>query len=380
MTREVLTDDLPPPPPPAPRRTLPFGLVGGVVVVLSVMAGLSARATSNQNHDALASHPRGVTVVAAKATTFREERRYVGQVEPWVEARIGPQFVSAWVSTVLVRPGDRVKRGDVLATLDCRNASNATESALQQARSLEERQRAMASETARMENLLGGGFVSTNELEQKKAQVAAAMAQLEASRSALRSRTLEVDDCTLRAPFEGEIAARNADPGTFARPGAPLLTLIDRHVYRVTFDAPEVDFPLLSVGAELEVSLLAVGRKVPARISRRAPSAGSTTRALRFEVDLDAKDLDVPVGTTAELRLEVGEPRPASELPLVAAKVRGTKATVFTVEAQVAHKQQVSVLGERGSSLFVAPLPPNTRVVTEGRAALAEGDRVEAAP
>lgn len=378
MTKEVLTEELPPAPPPRKQPPVVLILAGLVVLVLAVMGVASLRASAAQNQEALSAKPRGVTVVAARATQFREERRYVGTVEPWIEAKIGPEIISSWVDTVLVRPGDRVKRGDVLATLDCRNASTNTENFAHQARSLEERQRAMASEAARLENLLGGGFVSANELEQKKAQASANEAQLEALRAQLRSRNLEVSDCTLRSPFDGEISVRSADPGTFVRPGTPLLTVVDRHLYRVVMDVPEIDFPLVSVGTPVELKLLATGQTVGATISRRAPAAGTTTRTLRLEVDLDSKDVSVPVGTTAEVRLEVGEQKPAAELPLLAAKVRGTKATLFVIEGAVAKKLQVPVLGERAGSVFVSGLAADAKVVTDGRSTLSEGDHVVA--
>jgi hypothetical protein len=64
-------------------------------------------------------------------------------------------------------------------------------------------------------------------------------------------------------------------------------------------------------------------------------------------------------------------------IPSVAAKARGNKASVFVVDGNVAKKVDVPLLGEREGQLFVAPeLAPETLVVTEGRAHLANGDRV----
>lgn len=378
MTTEVLTDEAPPPPPPPRRGRASMGLVLAAAVVLGVLAALSLRAASRQNHQPLTATPRGVTAVLAQAASYREERRYVGVVEPWVEAHVGPEFISSWVTTVLVRPGDRVKRGDVLATLDCRNASTNTEHAAQQARSLEERQRAMANETARLENLLGGGFISANEIEQKKSQAAANLAQLDALRAQLRNRTLEAGDCTLRAPFDGEISERSADPGAFVRPGTPLVTVVDRHLYRVVVDVPEVDYPLVEVNTPVRLHLLATGQDVTATVSRRAPSAGASSRTLRLEIDLSSRDVQVPVGTTAEVRLDVGEAREATEVPLAAAKVRGARATVWTVEGAAAKKHTTQVLGERGGRLYLTGLAPKTPVITEGKQALSDGDAVVA--
>ena len=67
--------------------------------------------------------------IAAVAKDFRPSRTYVGTMEAWLSASIGPQLVSAYVDTVLVRPGAVVKRGEVLATLDCRDASAASQGA-----------------------------------------------------------------------------------------------------------------------------------------------------------------------------------------------------------------------------------------------------------
>ena len=80
-----------------------------------------------------------------------------------------------------------------------------------------------------------------------------------------------------------------------------------------------------------------------------------------------------------EYGFDVGAPTPATEVPLLAARIRGRSAVVFVVENGVAKKRTVEVLGERGGSLFVArELAPGALVVTQGRASLADDDRVSA--
>src|ERR1700690_2249321 len=123
---------------------------------------------------------------------YRETRTYVGTLRPWVEANVGPQFVSAYIDTVLVRPGATVKRDEVLATLDCRNASASSQAVAAEARAIDARQHAFAHESARIRTLLDGGFVSPNEAEQKSAQSAAEEAQLASQRAKLASTRLEV--------------------------------------------------------------------------------------------------------------------------------------------------------------------------------------------
>jgi len=358
---------------------VPVIIVGLVVGVLAFGAWLLRRAESSVNKVALSSEPKGVTVTEARSARFRESRRYVGTLEPWQEARVGPQLASGFVDAVLVRPGSVVKRRDVLATLDCRNASAANAAIAHQARALEERQKAAAREAARLGELLEGGFAAPNEVEQKQAQSAANEAQIQALLAQAAGKSLEVGDCVLRAPFDGEVASRLADPGTFVRPGSSIVHLVDRSVIRLTAFVPEIDFDAIPPKTPVKVRLLATGKELTGEVARRAPAADLSTRTVRFEVDIANTARDIPVGTTAELSVDVGEEIEVIEVPLLAAKVRGKKATMFVVDGSIAKTVTVEVLGERDGSLFVKPeIEPGVHVVTQGRSLLANNDRVTA--
>jgi multidrug efflux pump subunit AcrA (membrane-fusion protein) len=99
---------------------------------------------------------------------------------------------------------------------------------------------------------------------------------------------------------------------------------------------------------------------------------------VHVEVDLPDADRSLPVNTTGEVAIAVGAPRPAVAIPLSAASITGARATLFVVEGDRARNKTFEVLGEQGSALYLeTSLRPGTRVVTEGRALLADGDRVE---
>lgn len=363
------------------RRRLGVPLVIGMTVLFALVAGtlMVLHAESRTNKVALSGTARPVTVITLAPTTYRASRLYVGTIAPWVEARIGPQLVSAYIDTVLVRPGAVVKKGAVLATLDCRNANATSAAVAMQARALETRQKAASNEASRVQSLLDGGFVSPNEAEQKEAQSASEQAQLLAQQAKLLGSSLEVSDCVLRAPFDGEVATRTMDPGAFVRPGSAIVSLVDRSTVRVMADAPEVDFDVVAPGTKVTIHVLATKKDEVAIISRRAPSADAMTRTVHFELDVPDPGRTIPVGTTGELRIEVGEPAPAVSIPLSAAAVRGTKANLFIVEGDTARARVVPVKGELAGRLFLEPqLPTGAKVVTEGRALLSDGDKVDA--
>lgn len=361
------------------RHAVPIILAAAALGVLAAGALLVRRAERATNQIALAASPKPVTVVAARAESYQPRRLYVGTLEAWLTASVGPELVSSYVDTVLVRPGSIVKRGEVLATLDCRDASAASQAVAGEARAIDARQKALASEAARLRTLLAKDFVSANEAEQKSAQSAASEADLQAMRARLARKTLEVSDCVLRAPFEGEIATRTVDPGAFVRPGVSIVSVVDRSTLRFVADVPENDFAIVAPGRAVHVVVAATGQALTGVISRRAPAADPATRTLRFEIDLADPERHIPVGTTGEARLAVGDPQPATRVPLYAASVRGKKASLFVVEGGVARARTVAVVGESGGDLFLAlDLPPGSLVVTEGRGLLADGDRVAA--
>ncbi len=363
----------------SPIAAVPAFIAGGVVVVLVVGGLLVHRAESKINTVALSAAPKSVTAVLAQAATFRESRTYVGTLRPWAEAQVGPQFISAYVDTVLVRPGAVVTRGAVLATLDCRNASAASQVVAAEARAIGARQKAVADESARVNTLLDGGFVSPNEAEQKQALGTAEQAQLASEQAKLASTTLEVNDCVLRSPFDGEIASRTVDPGAFVRPGTAMVSVVDRTTVRMTIDVPEEDFASVAPGASLTVRVLATNRVFVGPVSRRSPSADPDTRTIHCEIDMPDPAREIPVNTTGEVRVEVGPRLTVTAIPLDAASVRASQAEVFAVTGGVARKSVFEVKGERGGTLYLDPaLQPGTPIVTEGRAILADGDRVAA--
>lgn len=145
--------------------------------------------------------------------------------------------VASLISAVKVRPGDVVKRGDILAVLDGRDRAQALRAASVASRSQAER-------AARTERLHEAALASDED---------ARSARFEAERRAVEldlARVL-VDDAVVRAPFDGTIVARFVDPGRHVAAGAPMLRMIDPHGARVRFGVPPSVADGLRVGQEL---------------------------------------------------------------------------------------------------------------------------------
>jgi len=354
-------------------------VAGAGVLVLGVVL-LSLRASRDVNRVPLEADPRPVSVLPARSVPYRSTRTYVGAVEPWIEASIGPQYISAYIATVVVRPGDIVKRRQILATLDCSNPNAATRAMEMQARGADARVRAATDEAARFSTMLEGGFIAPNEVEQKTAVSLAEAAKLLETNANVVKTALDVSDCVLRAPFDGEIGTRSFDPGAFVHPGAAIVSVVDRDTMRVTVDASERDLDALAPSTVVQIDILATGTHLSAPISRRAPRVDPRTRTVHFEVDVPDPQRQYPVGATAIVHVDVGQPIPATQVPIYAATQDEGKAKLFVVDHDVAHAKTVAVMGEVGGAVYFLPasLPAGSLVVTEGRALLSDGDKVRA--
>lgn len=352
----------------------------GVVVILILGAALVWHAAARANKVALVSSPKPVTASPAEAKPFRPVHMYVGALRPWVDARVGPQYVAAYAETVLVRPGAVVKKGDVLATLDCSYPAAQTATIASHAKAIAASQLAMAHEAERTQSLLDGGFVAVNDSELVSASSDSQAHELASQKANLARSDLDVNDCILRAPFDGEVSLRLVDPGTFVRPSTEVIGVVDRSTVRMTADAPETDFDAIAPGTKVRVHVVSIDLDVSATIPRRAPNADFGTRTVHFEIDMNNADRRIPTDTTGEVHVAVGNPVPATAVPLKAVTTNEEKATVFIVDGETARKRVLKELGEVGPYAFfpVEDFKPGTLVVVEGRALLNDGDRVAA--
>ena len=92
------------------RSLVPLAIGVGVLLIIAAGATMVVRAEAKVNKVALSQSAKPVTVMEAERSAFRGARNYVGTIEPWVEAKIGPQMISAYIDTVLVLPGAVVKK------------------------------------------------------------------------------------------------------------------------------------------------------------------------------------------------------------------------------------------------------------------------------
>jgi RND family efflux transporter MFP subunit len=135
--------------------------------------------------------------------------------------------------------GDYVKKGEVIARIDERAATQALAASEAQVR---EAQAALGNARAtyeRSKQLLAEKFISQAALDKAEADYKAAQARLAAMLAGAGQVATERSFATIVAPYSGVVSARHVELGEMAAPGKPLLTGFDPATLRVVANVPE---------------------------------------------------------------------------------------------------------------------------------------------
>jgi len=128
-------------------------------------------------------------------------------------------------------------------------------------------------------------------------QIAAAEAQVAQARVALELAELSLERATLRAPFDGVVAAVNVVAGEMSLPGRlPAITLLDVSRFHITVGVDEVDVGRLAVGQTAQVTLDALPDMVITGVVERiAPAATVEGGVVYYDVLVALSPTDAPI-------------------------------------------------------------------------------------
>ena len=331
-------------------------IIGAVVVVKKKKAAI-------ENTPAVASYPLPVETTAAADGSISIYSRYLGTIMPLQYADIAPR-ITGNILTVSVREGDRVRKGQLVATIDERalrerEAAQAlettgTESQLAGARSVYETQRAVYE---RDEMLQKEGAISLEALQRSRAQRDSALAQvksleekIKALRNIYSAASVETSYARLHSPLNGVVTRRLQEPGDIAVPGKPLLKVEGLSGFRVVVQVPQVDMPLMKRGGRATLS--DGQKKAEAVISRVYPAVTSGTMGT-IEIDLNRPPFDIPSGGSISVDVITGKADKGLIIPLNALLENRKGSFIFKIENNRAKVMSIQVLGKNSESAAV---------------------------
>lgn len=301
-----------------------------------------------------------------------------------------------------IEVGDRVTKGTELAAVRAADYTHALEQArgraaeaaaqLTQARAAFDQADA---DYTRARNLFDAASLVKPQLDQAKARFDSARANVDAAQAgvagaqaAVDSAALALDDASVRAPFDGWIAARNVDVGALAGPTTVAFSLVDSHLVKAVFAVPDSSLRAVRQGQRQTVTLDTVPHPVDGVVTSISPQADPRTRVFAVEVTLDNPREEIRPGMIAGLTIgAAADATPRLVVPLsavVRAPADPAGFAVFRIAdrdgATYARAQVVQVGQSFGNAIEVHGLAPGDRVIALGASLVHDGQRVNVLP
>ena len=212
--------------------------------------------------------------IAVRDTIVESVLEAAGTAGPYAQATLSTRLMGT-VLEVAVREGDAVAAGTVLLRVDARDldARRAQLNAqLAEAHAVQAEARINAE---RIRRLFADSVATRAQLDAVETGQARADAAVRLAEAGLAELEATAEYAVVRAPFAGVITQRQVDPGAFAAPGAPLLTIEDGSRLRVTASVAPEAVRGLRRGQRLEARI--EGRLAPAVIEGIVPVPGGAT-------------------------------------------------------------------------------------------------------
>jgi RND family efflux transporter MFP subunit len=391
--------------------------VRAVAIACAAVWGVSATGCAGSRAETPAT---GDVPTVAVATVERgdlsQRLTLAAEFRPFQEIDVHAK-VAGYLKAIYVDVGDRVRAGQLLATLEIpelRDELQQDEAAVR--RSAEEIRRAQADlnrtesahavahlSSTRLEGVMkerpnlvaqqdiddaeGRDRVAEAQVATAQAAVAAAEQQLEVSKAS-RNRTQTLSDyAKIIAPFAGVITHRYADTGAMIQAGTssqsqamPVVKLSENALLRLTIPVPESAVPRIHVGEAVDVDVPVLKRTFPGTVARFAERVDGDTRTMHTEVDVKNPELTLVPGMYAQTALTLDEKKGVLIVPVQAVDRTDAGATVMIVDdrGQIDRRAVVVGLETADRVELTSGVREGDRVVIGNRSQLKAGQRVTA--
>jgi len=370
--------------------------VSGNSLALFLVAALTVSGCSSKKHDAekkesaAAAVIKGAVVETVKSGAMPETVEVAGTVRARTSALVAAR-IPGTVSVLMVREGDRVRKGQILARLDAQeNAANfavATAGIEETQRGLDEagsRKKLADSTFERYQKLFNEQAVTRHEFDIKQTEkdlaaqgVARAEARLKQAQAGSRVASAVESYTRIIAPISGVITSKQVDLGASVFPAQPLMTIEDEGSYQLELAIPESMATSLKSGAAVQVALDALGSPFAARISEIVPATDPLSRTFTAKIALTRKGLKS--GMFGRGAISLGSTVNGLLLPKQAVMERGALTSIWVLDKDNMARMRLVKTGKTiGDKVEVlSGLSDGERVVVGGVEKVSEGSKVE---
>jgi RND family efflux transporter MFP subunit len=330
-----------------------------------------------------------------------------GYVTPRRRATVAAK-ITGRVTGVFFDEGMHVKQGQILATLDDSDVRRALDSAIADRNSTQAQimdyqvqLKNAEIELHRADQLQAAGVQSQEALDNArtsadslKAKIALTKEQVAASAARINEAQQAVDNCVIRAPFEGIIVSKDAQVGEMISPVSAgggftrtgVATIVDMNSNEIEVDVNEAYIARVEPGQPVTAVLDAYPDwQIPSKVRTVIPTADRQKATVKVRISflkLDPRILpDMGIKVTFlgnEPEKKQGAAAPAATVPSDALRDENGKKIVFLVKDAKLERRAVTVGNTNGGAAeILAGLTEGDRVVVKGPSDLHDGEAVQ---
>jgi RND family efflux transporter MFP subunit len=318
----------------------------------------------------------GVTVQAVARRPVGDAFEGSGTVKTDRTSTIASRVMGT-VTSLKVREGDPVKAGELLMTIDDRDATERSKAAAMAVETARVNRDLARTTWARYKSLYDQKALTSQEMDQEETRLKVAEAEYSRARAMAGEAAAFQGFTRITAPFAGRVVAKRIDAGSMASPGMPLLTIEGDGDRYVEVSVDESLSGKITAGLPAEVIVDSLGRTLQGRIREIVPAVDPGSRTFLVKVSVDDQGLRSGVFTRVRIPLDN---RSALLVPQKAVVSKGQLTGVYTVDDKGLVTYRLIRTGRRfGSEVEVlSGLDPNERIITSGAEKAADGGIIAA--
>jgi RND family efflux transporter MFP subunit len=378
----------PPPFSPARRRWVYAALLASLVTV-ALAGGLRFRHLTRGKAVPAAPMPTVAVVPVTREDLFKRVT-YPAEFRPYEEVDLHAK-VSGYVEQISVDLGDKVKAGQLLATLEVPELKDDLQRALAAERHAEADYTNTHLAYTRLVtvNQAHTNLVAQQDLDTAEARDLEAAATIAAATADVQKLRTMADYTRITAPFAGVVTRRSADPGTLIQAGTAsdtqarsLIRVSDNYRLRMDFYVSVDDVKDVHVGDSLAVRVGSLGGKAfVGTISRVTGKVEDDTRAMMMEVEVPNPNLEIVPGMYASVVLKV-QPRPHALAIPIQALAGDQQLTVYVVNQDHMIEERAVTVGLETPDKYevLSGLKEGESVMVGDRSRVRPGQKVQSNP
>jgi len=265
---------------------------------------------------------------------FKDDLLVMGNVKGGLEIPLKFE-INGVITSINFREGDMMDKGDIIASLDKKDAQLKIDYAKSKAESAKTQALAAKKKYEIHKSLYDIGAIIKAKLEEVELEAKSAGEQAKSAEVEVRSAEAEFKKTDLIASREGVMGTREAEVGEFVTPNNKIATLYDISEMFVELGIVEKDVDKVTIGQDVIVTVDAhLGATFKGRVDYIYPAIEGKSRTLTAKVRLQNPDVQLLPGMFARAMITVAEFKDALVIPSLSLNKKDEGYNVAVIDAQ----------------------------------------------